>query len=212
MTKIYSIIFLCIFTIFNGRSQEVFQASVLKGFSLQGNGGIQTWKSTAISENMAIMPAVGIGATFGFSESIFAYFRYQNAFKGSLSEKEIDFNIFSKKVKSNASSFGLGYAIGKPSSKLKYYAKIGVSIPRTTVFIYDFNSDLEYQINLKGTAAQAAIGALFYLQPFLSIGLECTGDFGKYNQSEFLGLSYKEKLKFIVLNPLITLNYHFNGR
>jgi hypothetical protein len=193
-------------------SQDVYQASVLKGFSMQANAGVQLWKSSMITDKSAIIPAFGIGAMYGFSESLFVYFRYQNSLKGKLSDKEIDFNIFSKKANTASTAFGLGYAFGKPSSSLKYYAKVGISIQNTNITIYDFNSDLELQLNLSGWSPQLAIGVLYYLQPFLSIGLEGGGEFGKYRQSEFLGLSYKEKMAFNTINAMLSINYHFNGR
>lgn len=217
MIKQYSLKKICAILFFLGlmsllRSQDVYQASVMKGFYLEGLGGAQLWKSKLISASSATGIIYGIGAGYGMTESLFTYFRFQASARAHLKEREIGFLLFTRDNKSLYTSFGIGFALGRPAQKIRPVVFAGATYTSGTVSVFDDGNDNLFRVNLKGIGFEAGLKALYFLQPYLSVDAAVIYKAGKYDQSEFLGRTYKENINWSAPQAHLGLTYHFKGR
>lgn len=209
--KIWILVF-CLGWMHAMHGQEVYQASVMKGVYLEGFGGIHLLNNKLLSTATATGLIFGIGAGYGLNESLFTYFRFQASMPSKLKEREIGFLLYTRENKSQNTSFGIGYALGRPVKKFRPAIFAGATYTTGTVSVFDDGNDNLFRVNLKGLGFEAGIRALYFLQPFLSVDAAIIYKAGKYDQSEFLGRTYRENIKWSAPQAQLGLTYHFKGR
>lgn len=193
-------------------AQESYQASTHKGFGIRISAIADIWKSEIITDKSTFGVGVDITATYGIGERIGIYAGYQNIFPAKLSANEIGYLIYTDNVKHQNFTGGLMLHLGAPSSKLRYSIMAGLMYGQATTEILQDQFDILLDIKLKGIGFHSGIGLDYFISPFFSTSLYVNYSTGNYKSSEYLGITYKESLKWSRPQLALGINYHFAGR
>lgn len=215
MRRFYKTIFLIIALVCYSSvtfGQDSYQASVNEGFSLRVSGIVSPWKCGIITDKFVTGAGVDISATFGITENFAIFGSFEHLFNTKLDNKEVDFLIYTDKVKHQNLLAGLRYNGGSTSSRLRYNIDAGLVNSTSTVQIFHDQHDVYLDIILKGLGFHAGGGIEYFLTPFMSLDASAGISIGGYRSSEYLGISHAESLKWTSIRMLLGIHYHFAGR
>ncbi len=174
---------------------------------------VDVWSVDRIVENSIITPGLNLGMKYGITEEIAVFGNYQYAFKTRIKDgKELDYLLFHDAVMHQNFNIGLQYNLGSTSSKWRYGGFAGMVFATSSNQVYLELSKNYIDFQLRGTGFMAGGNLNYFIHPYLSTSFTLQYMAGNYNQSEYLGISYKEKMKFSSLQALLGLSYHFGGR
>lgn len=194
-------------------AQSVYQASVNEGFGLKIGLLADIWNADVIVDQSVVTPGLNIGAKFGITEQITVFGNYQYSFKTTVKDgKEISYLIFHNAAQHQNFNVGLQYNFGSTASKLRYNMFVGAIFARNINDVHLETTNAYIDLQLDGSGFMAGGSIHYFFLPYLSVSLDLQYGQGKYKQSEFLGLTYTEALKFSRIQTIIGLNYHFGGR
>ena len=198
--------------VINLNGQENYQASTNDGFGIRISFLADLWKGEVITDKSTFGPGIDLTATYGLGEHVGIFAGYQNIFPAKLSAAEIGYLIYTDNVKHQNFTGGLMFHLGSPASKLRYTILAGLMYGQATTEILQDQFDILLDIKLKGLGFHSGIGLDYFISPFLSTSLFVNYNSGKYKSSEYLGITYKESLKWSRPQISLGINYHFAGR
>ena len=212
--KIKTKIFLLSFLAYAGTmtAQEGYQASTCNGFGIRISGLGDIWKGDIISEKSSFGGGLDITASYGLGEKFGIFGGYQNIFPSKLDPSEVSFLIYTDNIRHQNFTGGLMFHLGSPSGKLRYTILAGIMYAQSTVETLQDQFDVLLDIKLKGAGLHAGLGLDYFISPFFSTTFYFNYNSGKYNNSEYLGITYKESLKWSRPQIGLGINYHFAGR
>nr|WP_287425160.1 outer membrane beta-barrel protein [Candidatus Brachybacter algidus] len=192
--------------------QDSYQSSTFNGFGIRISALGDFWKGEIITDKSTFGGGIDVTAMYGIGEVIGIYAGYQNIFPASLEPSEIGYLIYTDKVKHQNFTAGLMAHLGSTSSKLRYTVLAGIMAAQSTTEILQDQFDILLDIKLKGVGLNAGVGLDYFISPFLSTSLYFNYNSGNYKNSEYLGITYKESLKWSRPQVALGISYHFAGR
>jgi len=193
-------------------AQDSYQASVNEGFGIRVSAVGDIWKGAVITDRFVTNAGLDLTAAYGFTENIGIFGGYQYLFPSGLDAKEIGYLIYTENVRHQNFTAGLKYFAGSPSQKMRVSVGAGLMFAQTVTEIFQDQHDIYLDVRLKGLGFHGGVGIDYFLSPFFSTALNLSYNAGKYRSSEYLGITYKESLKWSRIQCSLGINYHFAGR
>jgi|GEM_PF-1796992 len=209
--KIIIYLLLNIFAI-SSNAQDSYQASTNEGFGIRISVLADFWKGEIITDKSAFGAGLDVTASYGITERIGIFAGYQQIFPAKLKANEIGYLIYTDNVRHQNLTGGLMLHLGAPSSRLRYTILAGLMYGQAITEIIQDQFDILLDIKLKGLGFHSGIGLDYFISPFLSTSLYINYNTGNYKSSEYLGITYKESIKWSGPQVALGINYHFAGR
>lgn len=197
---------------FSLKAQDSYQSSVNTGIGFGISILADTWKDGVITDDMVFSPGFDMTISYGLSERLGVMGAYQRIFPATLNEKEVAFLVTTDNISHQNFLGGLKFIGGSPSSAFRYFVNAGLFYASSNVKIEQKEYGNFTNIRLQGPGFFGGVGLDYFLSPYMSIMAKAGYKSGRYKSSEYLGITYKESIKWSGIQISAGINYHFDGR